>query len=204
LTGQIKPPKREKEKIIMTEIDWPAFLENGLPLERKKSSVTVGVFDGVHRGHQALIANIVSYNVDYIPVVVTFREPKINDSIQSFRQKADMLDSLGVKILVVIDFTESFRQIPGIEFLKILLKHGNIGFFTVGSNFRCGYQLDTSAKGIETFFISHNIPVTILPEVMEGSLPVSSSRIRSAVNSGDLMLAEAMLGRPLTDMKHTC
>ncbi|MDR2597022.1 MAG: FAD synthetase family protein [Treponema sp.] len=188
----------------MTEIDWTAFLENGLPFKQKKSSVTVGVFDGVHRGHQALIANIVSYNADYVPAVVTFREPKITDSIQSFRQKAELLDSLGVKILVVIDFTESFRQIPGIEFLKILLKHGNLGFFTVGSNFRCGYQLDTGAQDIKTFFSSNNIPVAILPEVMEGSLPVSSSRIRSAVNSGDLRLAEAMLGRPFTGVKHTC
>jgi len=182
----------------MTEIDWDTFLEKGLPIERKKSSVTVGVFDGVHRGHQTLITNIVSYNVDYIPVVVTFREPKNTDNIQSFRQKAEMLESLGVKILVIIDFTESFRQMPGIEFLEILLNHGNIGFFTVGSNFRCGFQLDTGAQEIKTFFTSHNIPAAILPEVMEGSLPVSSSRIRSAVNSGDLRLAEAMLGRPYT------
>jgi len=181
----------------MTEIDWTAFLENGLPLERRKSSVTVGVFDGVHRGHQALIANIVSYNAEYVPVVITFREPKITDSIQSFRQKAEMLESLGVKILVVIDFTESFRQMTGVEFLEILLKHGNIGFFTVGSNFRCGYRLDTGAKEIRTFFNSHNIPVLILLEVMEDSLPISSSRIRSAVNSGDFRLAEVMLGRPL-------
>ncbi|MCL1955299.1 MAG: FAD synthetase family protein [Spirochaetes bacterium] len=188
----------------MTEIDWPAFLENGLPLEQKKTSLTVGVFDGVHRGHQALIANIVSYNAEYVPVVVTFREPKIKDSIQSFRQKAEMLESLGVKILVVIDFTESFKQIKGIEFLEILLKHGNLGFFTVGGSFRCGYQLDTSAQEIKTFFTSHNVPVTIFPEVMEGSLPVSSSRIRSAINSGDLRLAEVMLGRPFSLEIHTC
>jgi len=180
----------------MTEIDWTAFLEKGLPLEQKRTSLTVGVFDGVHRGHQALIANIISYNAEYLPVVVTFREPKITGSIQSFRQKAEMLESLGVKIMVVIDFTESFRQIKGIDFLKILLKRGNLGFFTVGSGFRCGYQLDTDTQKIKTFFTSHNIPVTIFPEVMEGSLPVSSSRIRSAINSGDLRLAEAMLGRP--------
>jgi len=180
----------------MTEIDWTAFLENGLPVEQKKSSLTVGVFDGVHRGHQALIANIILYNAEYVPVVVTFREPKITGNIQSFRQKAEMLESLGVRILVVVDFTESFRRIKGIEFLQILLRHGNPGFFTVGSGFRCGYQLDTGAQEIKTFFTSHNIPVTIFPEVMEGSLPVSSSRIRSAINSGDLPLAEAMLGRP--------
>jgi riboflavin kinase/FMN adenylyltransferase len=182
----------------MVEIDWPVFLENGLLLEQKKSSVTVGVFDGVHRGHQALIANIVSYNAEYVPAVFTFREPKNTDSIQSFRQKAGILESLGVKILVVIDYTESFRQMPGINFLKILFNRCNIGFFTVGSRFRCGYQLDTGAQEIKTFFSSHNIPVTIFPEVMEDSLPVSSSRIRSAINSGNLRLVQAMLGRPCT------
>jgi riboflavin kinase/FMN adenylyltransferase len=188
----------------MIEIDWPAFLENGLPIEQKKTSLTAGVFDGVHRGHQALIANIVSYNIEYVPAVVTFREPKTTVSIQSFRQKAEMLESLGVKILVVIDFTESFRQMPGIEFLKVLIKRCNIGFFIVGSNFRCGYQLDTGAQEIKAFFTSHNTPVTIFPEVMEGSLPVSSSRIRSAINSGDLLLAQAMLGRPCTSEMYTC
>jgi len=188
----------------MTEIDWEAFLEKGLPLEREKTSLTVGVFDGVHRGHQALIANIISYNAEYVPVVVTFREPKITGSIQSFRQKAEMLESLGVKIMVVIDFTESFRQIKGIDFLEILLKRGNLGFFTVGSGFRCGHKLDTDAQKIKTFFSSHNIPVTIFPEVMEGSLPVSSSRIRSAINSGDFKLAEVMLGRPFPLEIHTC
>jgi len=188
----------------MTEIDWAAFLENGLPIGLGKSSVTVGVFDGVHRGHQSLIAAVVSYNAEYVPVVVTFREPKITDSIQSFRQKTEVLESLGVKILVVIDFTESFRQMPGINFLELLLNRGNIGFFTVGSNFRCGYKLDTGAQEIKTFFTSHNIPAAILPDVMEGSLPVSSSRIRSAINSGDLRLAEAMLGRPYPSLKNTC
>jgi riboflavin kinase/FMN adenylyltransferase len=188
----------------MTEIDWPAFLENGLPIEQKKTSVTAGVFDGVHRGHQALISSIISYNAEYVPVVVTFRSPKTNDNIQSFREKTETLESMGVKILVVIDFTESFRQTPGIEFLKILLNRCNIGFFTVGSRFRCGYKLDTGAQEIETFFTSHNVPVTIFPEIMEGSLPVSSSRIRSAINSGDLSLAQAMLGRPFTGKMYTC
>jgi riboflavin kinase/FMN adenylyltransferase len=86
----------------------------------------------------------------------------------------------------------------GIEFLEILLKHGGIGFLVVGNNFRCGYRLDTKADEIQRFFASHNIPVKIVPEVMENSLPISSSRIRSAIISGDLSRAQAMLGYPYT------
>ena len=181
-------------------IDWFQFIENGLPLEKKLSSVTVGVFDGVHRGHQALIERIVSHNADYVPVIFTFRENhKTDDSasdIQSFRQKLAMFERLGVKITVAIDFSESFRRMPGIEFLETLFKHGGIGFFAVGSGFRCGFQLDTDAQAIQKYFNSREIPAEIVPEVTEGALPISSSRIRKCITGGEIQLAEAMLGRP--------
>jgi riboflavin kinase/FMN adenylyltransferase len=185
----------------MLVIEWPQFLEDGLPVGHKQSSMTVGVFDGVHLGHQALIKRVVSHNLpDHAPVVITFRQnhKQEADNIQSFSQKTAMMESLGVEILLVIDFTESFRRMSGIEFLEILFKHGNIGFFAVGSDFRCGYRQDTNATVIRDFFVSRNIPVEIVPEVMEGSLPISSSRIRRSIADGDLSLAEKMLGRPCT------
>jgi riboflavin kinase/FMN adenylyltransferase len=194
-------------------IEWPQFSEKGLPIEEKKASVTIGVFDGVHRGHRALIERIVSHNtgnvqgsaqdglLGSVPVVITFRENhkggKSAGNIQSFSQKAAMLESLGVQILLVIDFTESFKRIAGIEFLETLFKRCNIGFFAVGSAFRCGYRLDTDAAAIQKFFAARDIPVEIIPEVMEDSIPISSSRIRAAIASGNIQLAEAMLGRPL-------
>jgi riboflavin kinase/FMN adenylyltransferase len=186
----------------MQVVDWSHFLKNGLQQGEKFSSMTVGVFDGVHRGHQRLIERVVSHNADYTPVVVTFRQNhkkrECTHDIQTFRQKTEALERLGVKITVVIDFTETFRRMAGIEFLEILLKHGSIGFFAVGSAFRCGYQLDTDAAAIQNFFASHNIPAEIVPEVMEDGLPISSSRIRSAIAGGDLSLAEKMLGRSLS------
>jgi len=186
----------------MLVIDWPHFLKDGLQQGEKLSSMTIGVFDGVHRGHQRLIERIVSHNTAYTPAVITFRQNhKKNEKmpdIQTFPQKTEALERLGVKITVVIDFTEAFRRMAGIEFFEILHKRGNIGFFAVGSAFRCGHRLDTDAAAIKNFFISRSIPVEIIPEVLEGSLPISSSRIRSAIESGDLSLAEKMLGRPLS------
>ena len=181
-------------------IEWPQFLENGLPAAC--TSMTIGVFDGVHRGHQALIERVVSHNEGNMPVVITFRQnhkgEKYAGNIQTFRQKTAMFERLGLKITIVVNFTESFRHMTGIEFLELLLKHGKIGFFAVGANFRCGYGLDTDAAAIQRFFTSRDIPVEIVPEVMEDSQPISSSRIRSAIVSGNLLRAQAMLGHPYT------
>jgi len=182
----------------MQVVDWAQFLESGLQQEEKLSSMTVGVFDGVHLGHQRLIERVVSHNADYMPVVITFRQNHKTEetgSLQTFQQKIEVLERLGVKITLVIDFTETFKRMKGIEFLEILLKHGSIGFFAVGSSFRCGHQLDTDAAAIQNFFAARGITAEIVPEVMEDDAPISSSRIRSAIACGDLSLAEKMLGR---------
>jgi len=177
-------------------------LEDGFPHNGKSSSMTVGIFDGVHLGHQALLKRIVSYDagdtpVGKTPVVVTFKQNRKIESgnIFTFNKRLDIFESVGIQITIVIDFTEEFKKMPGIEFLEILLKRGNVGFFAVGSGFRCGYQQDTDAEKIKNFFASHNIPMEIIPKVMEGSSPVSSSRIRSAISAGNIKSAQKMLGR---------
>ena len=183
-------------------IEWAQFLENGLPIRQKKASVTVGVFDGVHRGHRSLIERVVSHD-DYVSVAfcVSRDDKKMGNggqetgNIQTLQEKTQMLLGLGLNILVLINFDESFRHIPGNDFLEILLKHMDIGFFAVGSDFRCGYNLDTDAAAIHDFFSARRIPVEIVPEVMEGGLPISSSRIRAALAAGDFSAAGAMLGR---------
>jgi len=207
----------------MKIIEWHQFLDNGLPIGDNPASMTVGIFDGVHRGHKALINRIVSHNLNYVPVIVTFRQnhKTINNElstspqtvglegevsrvqltmnnrsrdIQSFEERLVMFEKLGIQIAVVIDFSEEFKRLPGREFLRLLLDSCNIGFFAAGSDFRCGYKLDTGAEAIQSFFASRKIPVEIIPQVMEGSLSVSSSRIRAALAQGDTALAQVMLG----------
>jgi len=182
-------------------VKWTEFTEKGLPIGEKKASVTIGVFDGVHRGHKALIERVITHNTENTPVVITFRENHKTKSkpkdLQTFEQRLAMIENMGIKITIVIDFTESFKHMAGINFLEILSNRCNVGFFAVGSAFRCGYRLDTDAAAIQKFFASRNVPVDIIPEVLEDSLPISSSRIRAAIAAGDIKSAETMLGRPL-------
>ena len=208
----------------MNVINWEDFIKDGLNHD-KKTSMTVGIFDGVHLGHQALLRKLVLHNKDFTPVVVTFRdnhktikmrngecetqnaqlkqcaqltqcaENSGRKDIQNFQQRLEMFESFGIQTVIVIDFCDEFRQIPGSRFLEILFEHGNIGYFAVGGNFRCGCQLDTDAAAVMNFFTLRNITAEIMPEVTEGAYPVSSSRIRSAIAEGNIPLAEKMLGR---------
>ncbi|MCL2232822.1 MAG: FAD synthetase family protein [Treponema sp.] len=190
----------------MQIIEWPQFLENALPLGENHSAITVGVFDGVHRGHKALIEQVIAHKDRAVPVVVTFRQShhkkaqgrEYSGSILSFRQKMAAFARLGISITVVIEFSESFRHTGGTDFLRILHEQGKMSFLAVGSNFRCGCRLDTDAHAIQNFCSRQNISAAIVPVLAEGCLQISSSRIRAAIKCGDLKSAEAMLDWPFT------
>jgi riboflavin kinase/FMN adenylyltransferase len=192
----------------MLVIEWPQFLEETLPPEGRPSAITVGVFDGVHRGHKALIERVVSQKEHAVPVVVSFRQSynkkKTGDGweypgdILTTRQKMAVFENLGVYITIIIEFSESFRRTSGADFLRILQEHGKMNFMAVGSNFRCGYQLDTGAAVIQKLNAALDIQTCVLQPLMEGSRPISSSHIRSAIAGGRLKEANVMLGRPFT------
>jgi len=169
------------------------------------SAMTIGVFDGLHLGHQALINKIVLRGPN--PTVVTFAEnPKKIVSPQNFRgdlfslkQKQTVIEGMGVSRLILIDFSEEFSKLNGRDFLDLLEEKGKMAFLAIGSNFRCGFRQDTDAeyiaernrrKGIPTEVVS---PVTMPPEF--GSKPVNSSWIRTAVAAGDMKTAAALMGR---------
>ena len=191
----------------MKVIEWPRFLEETSPFQGKSSAVTVGVFDGVHLGHLALIGRIVAHNKQgLVPVVITFRQGNYKKNrvdhgefcgdVLSFQQKASIFESLGVSVTVVVEFSESFRQMRGTDFFRILLDHGKMSFLAVGSDFRCGYKLDTDALKIKEFTARYNVPTEIIAPLTMGDLPISSSRIRSSIARGEINEAAAMLGSP--------
>lgn len=169
----------------------------------RPSAATIGVFDGVHRGHAELIRRVAERGPN--PTVITFREnPKkilapesYTGDIFSLEQKLEIFDGFGVRQVMLIDFSLDFSKIKGLEFAALLEKRLDLVFLAVGSNFRCGYRQDTDAEFIRRINEGRGIPTEIVPPVLEDGLPVSSSRVRAAVAKGDVAAAAVLLGRNL-------
>ena len=205
-------------------IEWSDFLKSSGP-QKEESAVTIGVFDGLHLGHTELISKIVRRGPN--PTVFTFREnPKkvispetYEGDIFSLRQKIAAIESLGVSNLILIDFSEKISKLNGWEFIDLLEDRVKVVFMAIGGNFRCGYRQDTDAEFIREMNERKGIPTevvspVVLPEVeilkvkipeVFGIGPVSSSRIRSEIISGNIKLASALMGHSveadLSDLK---
>ncbi|GHU64852.1 hypothetical protein FACS189447_02630 [Spirochaetia bacterium] len=190
----------------MEILEWDNFLEipqarQSSAQEQRPSAMTIGVFDGVHRGHAELIRRIAARGP--CPTVITFREnpKKILDPLSyrgdifSLEQKLETFETLGAERTVLIDFSENFSKLRAEDFIGLLEAKLNLTFLAIGNNFRCGFKHSTDAAGIKRMNEARGIETEIVPPVLEASQPVSSSRIRAAVMAGDLALAAALLGR---------
>ncbi|MDR1374581.1 MAG: riboflavin biosynthesis protein RibF [Treponema sp.] len=184
---------------MMQLIDWSRFTAGAENLfSGTGSAMTIGVFDGVHCGHQALIGRITGRGLQ--PVIVTFTgTPKFfrhdwEGEIYSLDRKLASFDQLGAVLTILIDFSPNFSKLSGRDFIRILRERGRLRFLAVGGNFRCGYRLDTDAVAIGAMN-SEELQTEVLSPVFSGGSPVSSSRIRAALGAGDLAAAAELLGR---------
>jgi len=171
-----------------------------------RSAATIGVFDGLHLGHRALVARVVARSPGLVPVAVTFKEnPKkvtrphrYSGSLFSLDQKLAALEEAGIELCVLIDFSGNFSKLAGSEFVSTLVRSIGVRSFVVGSDFKCGHRLSTDALELKALAGTLGAEADIVePVTVEGEI-VSSSRIRSAIADGRTDLALAMLGRPYT------
>ena len=173
----------------------------------RKVCLAIGVFDGVHLGHQQIIRQTVAdaRQHDALAVVVTFdRHPnaivapdRVPPQIFSRSQKLRAIEALGVDALLEIHFDEAFSRKPGETFIRELVRDlTNVHGICVGANFVFGHKRSGDVNllkqlGAELHFQVHGHAAVAL----DGEL-VSSTRIREAIRTGDLDAASQMLGRP--------
>ena len=183
----------------MDIINWDDLIK-GEPWT-EESAVTIGVFDGVHRGHRALFDRITAS--PYRSVAVTFRvsprqffhKGSYSGDIVALDRKLELFTEAGLDTCILIDFSEDFSKITGRAFIRRLSRAVNMRCIVIGSDFHCGYRNDTDAAAIKRFAAASGISVEVVPPVMEDGFPVSSSRIRHALASGEYSLAASLLGR---------
>jgi hypothetical protein len=190
--------------MFMQVLDWAEFAAGGLAeagIAKTETAMTIGVFDGIHRGHQALLERLLSSGL--YPVVISFiRSPKFvlrpetaEGDIFSLEQKLRLFEQMGVGLTVMIDFSEKFSKLGGKEFIDLLHDRGNLRYLAIGSNFRCGFRHSTDAALIKEMNLAAGIPTEVVAPVMAGGERVSSSRIRAAISAGGLATAAELLGR---------
>jgi riboflavin kinase/FMN adenylyltransferase len=167
----------------------------------------IGVFDGVHLGHQRVLQQTISDAAQSraVSVAVTFdRHPnavvapaKVPPLIYPLSKKLEVLESLGLDAAFVIPFDKPFSQISGEQFVRDLARDfGRIQSVCVGPDFMFGHRRSGNVEllkdlGGKLGFVAHAVP-----DVELDGQPVSSTRIRDAVRAGDFDSAGQMLGRP--------
>ena len=171
--------------------------------------LAIGVFDGVHLGHQAVISTSAEHarSANGTPVVVTFdphpekvlRPEAAPHLLTATRHKIDLIRSLGMAHLLIITFDKQFAATEPEDFVRQLVKHSKplreicVGHeWSFGKNRRGNFEL---LKKLGTRF---DFDVVGIPPVTVDGEVVSSTTIRQAVEAGDLTKAAEMLGREYT------
>ena len=171
---------------------------------------TIGVFDGVHLGHQALIGRAVTLagERDLPSVVVTFdphpaevvRPGSHPAQLTTLRRKAELVEGLGVDVFCVLPFTPELSKLPADEFVhEMLVERLHVSAVVVGENFTFGNRAQGTVQMLATLgqrFGFSTEGAALVTAESAGGLTFSSTYIRACIDAGDVRSAAAALGRP--------
>jgi riboflavin kinase/FMN adenylyltransferase len=177
-----------------------------LPLDEAPSVVTVGFFDGVHRGHRAVLdtvraradergARAVAVTFDRHPseVLRPGEEPRLLTTVE---RKASLIEATGIDVLVVLTFDRDFSLIEAPAFVERILARGvHAVHAAMGENFRFGFRATGSMQTLPDLAAPFAITVETVPLVHVGERRVSSTSVREALADGDLAWPREALGR---------
>ncbi|HJT81166.1 MAG TPA: bifunctional riboflavin kinase/FAD synthetase [Chthoniobacterales bacterium] len=171
--------------------------------------LAIGVFDGVHRGHQAVISTSArhAHAADGTPIVVTFdphpaKVLRPNDAphlLTARQHKIDLIRSLGVEHLLIIEFNREFAATSPEEFVRQLTENSKpLREICVGHEWSFGRNRAGNLALLKKLGAELQFDVVGIPPVTVGGHVVSSTAIRDAIKKGDFDAAAEMLGRPYT------
>jgi riboflavin kinase/FMN adenylyltransferase len=169
--------------------------------------LTIGNFDGVHYGHQAVLGQLAEKAAELnVPSVVMLFEPQPQEyfapasappRLTRFREKMLTLRRYSVDRVVCLHFNEAMATMPPERFVEdILVEKLGVRYLVVGDDFRFGYQRQGDFTMLQAAGQRHGFQVVNMHTLRIDQLRVSSTLIRKALGAGDLQAAENMLGRP--------
>ncbi len=167
-----------------------------------KRSIALGVFDGVHLGHRAVISKTLREGTS--AAVFTFREDTLPEKqanaleyIYDDDQRAELISSLGEIEIISYDFRK-VRDLDGREFVRDILLPLNAESVVCGSNFRFGKNAAWGTAQLKELCGEYGISVCIAEDIVIDGRTVSSGRIRQLLKDGDIVKANELLGDAYT------
>jgi len=170
-----------------------------------RAYVTIGVFDGVHRGHQQLLTRMTeaAHSTHNSAIAITF-EPHPATTLgyepppllTTVEERAGLLAALRIDTLVVLPFTPDTVRTPATDFVAVLIHHLHLAELWGGPGFALGYRREGDVPFLRRLGAARGFAVRVVePLTWQGTL-VSSSRVRAALRAGDIPQATGCLGRP--------
>ena len=192
-------------EVLRSAEEWTARF--GQP--RRPSVVTIGNFDGVHRGHQEILRGVreLAAETGRIPSVLTFsphpvrvlRPAEAPSLLMTLDQRLAAIQELGIEAVLVLRFDTEMANVSPEDFVgRFLLETMNARAVLVGANFRFGRRQAGDTTLLTGFGNSRGIEVRVVPPVIDDGVVVSSTAIRNALREGRVENARQMLGRPFS------
>jgi len=175
--------------------------------QHRGCAATIGSFDGVHLGHQALLEKLSDEGrARSLPVTLITFEPQPREyfspgstppRLTRFREKLEALQCCPVDRVVCLRFSDALAALTADEFIRRLLIDGlGVEYLVVGDDFRFGKNRKGNKALLQQSAELHGFQLGTLEDFEMGGQRVSSTRVREALESGDLGTARALLGRP--------
>lgn len=179
-------------------------VDNTITLPFTDVYATIGMFDGIHTGHKKLIT-MTTADPHLNSVVITFKQNPVavlnpslfKGNLMTLEQKIRTIKYMGVKALILIDFSHDFSTLKGENFIDSVLSNVELKKLTIGKNFHCGRNRNYSSHDVKKHLEEQDVRVHIVDYVTDSQgRPVSSTRIRKALLEGNMQLVNELLGRP--------
>ena len=170
--------------------------------EVKPSIVTIGTFDGMHKGHISLLAEMTNLTNDLIPIVISFNRPpkdiinkKKSKMILQLADKKRIIKDIGIEKLISINFNSEIQELDCKDFIKILKDSLNMEVLTLGEDTLLGKDRKGYKNGLVEILNDFGARLISIPNKRDKEDKSSSSQIKKSISEGNITKANSLLGR---------
>jgi riboflavin kinase/FMN adenylyltransferase len=171
--------------------------------------VTIGVFDGIHKGHQKIIKTLVKkarrkrlssalITFDPHPMNILGQPGKGVPLLISLKHRLFLLEEMGIDFVIVLRFNKKLSRMPAWYFIRKILGKMRVDEIIVGRNFFFGRKRSGSLKDLKKFSGIYGYKVNFISDIKRSGKVISSTGIRNLILKGDLKSASHLLSRPVT------